>query len=157
MHGVYAGFGMFGGRSWACFKVDVHPQNLVERTFAILVLIFGLVLFSPRAHTSSISQVTHWLVLSVGSARLWNEVFCQFNHCLNDSVAEYAGLSCTKGKLCAYAIGNQLMIVWWLWWPILHCFTVCWQWSPAYWSSSPLLCRKTNRNNFGCWDVPWHC
>jgi len=34
-------------------KVDVHPQNMVERTFAILVLIFGLVLFSSHA------QFTH--------------------------------------------------------------------------------------------------
>eukprot|EP00434_Breviolum_minutum_P000590 symbB.v1.2.000514.t1/scaffold31.1/size418471/10 len=39
--------------------VDVHPQNLVERTFAILVLIFGLVLFSSfvSSITASMTQL----------------------------------------------------------------------------------------------------
>eukprot|EP00435_Cladocopium_sp_Y103_P047357 s2093_g13.t2 len=39
--------------------VDVHPQNMVERTFAILVLIFGLVLFSSfvSSITASMTQL----------------------------------------------------------------------------------------------------
>lgn len=38
---------------------DVHPQNMVERTFAILVLIFGLVLFSSfvSSITASMTQL----------------------------------------------------------------------------------------------------
>ena len=38
----------------ASVEVDVHPQNMVERTFAILVLIFGLVLFSPLPELSCV-------------------------------------------------------------------------------------------------------
>mmetsp|Transcript_79302 Transcript_79302/g.190323 ORF Transcript_79302/g.190323 Transcript_79302/m.190323 type:complete len:786 (+) Transcript_79302:37-2394(+) len=39
--------------------VDVHPQNMVERTFAIMVLIFGLVLFSSfiSSITASMTQL----------------------------------------------------------------------------------------------------
>lgn len=37
-------------------QVDVHPQNMVERTFAILVLIFGLVLFSPLGDKMRVSR-----------------------------------------------------------------------------------------------------
>ena len=49
--------GAFWIITWLIAKVDVHPQNLVERTFAILVLIFGLVLFSSKAQCEAFFQV----------------------------------------------------------------------------------------------------
>ena len=48
--------GAFWIITWLIAKVDVHPQNLVERTFAILVLIFGLVLFSSKAQCEAFFQ-----------------------------------------------------------------------------------------------------
>ena len=77
-------------------KVDVHPQNLVERTFAILVLIFGLVLFSSHAQFTECPELLlceRELFMIDAYSRMIHgcQVIRQFNHGFNDSAPEYAG------------------------------------------------------------------
>eukprot|EP00438_Fugacium_kawagutii_P026712 Skav219970 [mRNA] locus=scaffold2879:389420:443892:+ [translate_table: standard] len=57
--------------------VDVHPQNLVERTFAILVLIFGLVLFSSfvSSITASMTQLRN-MQDSLRTSKTWLSWSC---------------------------------------------------------------------------------